>query len=418
MITAAILAGLGLATVPTIEGIKRIDANAETRNYWNQLQQIKSAKDIKVSDRRMLDQIVTMGFVDTKEYGTAIDRFSHYTEAYEKSSAAASGKSFSEYLNSIGRTDKTARQVGELYRILINEAPRLYDGSVDVQDAINGLIKNTPLAPLAPAPKLFNLDNYNPVDLPVDPVRMWTGQELANLHGIDYNFDNYYDLMKQGSQAQVALKAYENQQANVLGALQDEDTRVSYLDAIRNNRTKAMNKGISAGQRAANELLSMQDAMNQYSVNQSNIVNNQMSNIKPAINNDAYIKRTAQEYYQNLVHNMGGLSNNLYTVDNNRYGSDVTSAADIYASSLGTRGQALQANAAMQGKQQEANAQINAINQGLQSQYNDFAWIYNNALVANGGNKSLAAADFYDYLQSAYTNTDLTHYINNIINNS
>ena len=418
MITAAILAGLGLATVPTIEGIKRIDANAETRNYWNQLQQIKSAKDIKVSDRRMLDQIVTMGFVDTKEYGTAIDRFSHYTEAYEKSSAAASGKSFSEYLNSIGRTDKTARQVGELYRILINEAPRLYDGSVDVQDAINGLIKNTPLAPLAPAPKLFNLDNYNPVDLPVDPVRMWTGQELANLHGIDYNFDNYYDLMKQGSQAQVALKAYDNQQANVLGALQDEDTRVSYLDAIRNNRTKAMNKGISAGQRAANELLSMQDAMNQYSVNQSNIVNNQMSNIKPAINNDAYIKRTAQEYYQNLVHNMGGLSNNLYTVDNNRYGSDVTSAADIYASSLGTRGQALQANAAMQGKQQEANAQINAINQGLQSQYNDFAWIYNNALVANGGNKSLAAADFYDYLQSAYTNTDLTHYINNIINNS
>ena len=418
MITAAILAGLGLATGSTIEGIKRIDANAETRNYWNQLQQIKSAKDIKVSDRRMLDQIVTMGFVDTKEYGTAINRFSHYTEAYEKSSAAASGKSFSEYLNSIGRTDKTARQVGELYRILINEAPRLYDGSVDVQDAINGLIKNTPLAPLAPAPKLFNLDNYNPVDLPVDPVRMWTGQELANLHGIDYNFDNYYDLMKQGSQAQVALKAYENQQANVLGALQDEDTRVSYLDAIRNNRTKAMNKGISAGQRAANELLSMQDAMNQYSVNQSNIVNNQMSNIKPAINNDAYIKRTAQEYYQNLVHNMGGLSNNLYTVDNNRYGSDVTSAADIYASSLGTRGQALQANAAMQGKQQEANAQINAINQGLQSQYNDFAWIYNNALVANGGNKSLAAADFYDYLQSAYTNTDLTHYINNIINNS
>ena len=418
MITAAILAGLGLATVPTIEGIKRIDANAETRNYWNQLQQIKSAKDIKVSDRRMLNQIVNMGFVDTKEYGTAIDRFSHYTEAYEKSSAAASGKSFSEYLNSIGRTDKTARQVGELYRILINEAPRLYDGSVDVQDAINGLIKNTPLAPLAPAPKLFNLDNYNPVDLPVDPVRMWTGQELANLHGIDYNFDNYYDLMKQGSQAQVALKAYDNQQANVLGALQDEDTRVSYLDAIRNNRTKAMNKGISAGQRAANELLSMQDAMNQYSVNQSNIVNNQMSNIKPAINNDAYIKRTAQEYYQNLVHNMGGLSNNLYTVDNNRYGSDVTSAADIYASSLGTRGQALQANAAMQGKQQEANAQINAINQGLQSQYNDFAWIYNNALVANGGNKSLAAADFYDYLQSAYTNTDLTHYINNIINNS
>ena len=418
MITAAILAGLGLATVPTIEGIKRIDANAETRNYWNQLQQIKSAKDIKVSDRRMLNQIINMGFVDTKEYGTAIDRFSHYTEAYEKSSAAASGKSFSEYLNSIGRTDKTARQVGELYRILINEAPRLYDGSVDVQDTINGLIKNTPLAPLAPAPNLFNLDNYNPVDLPVDPVRMWTGQELANLHGIDYNFDNYYDLMKQGSQAQVALKAYENQQANVLGALQDEDTRVSYLDAIRNNRTKAMNKGISAGQRAANELLSMQDAMNQYSVNQSNIVNNQMSNIKPAINNDAYIKRTAQEYYQNLVHNMGGLSNNLYTVDNNRYGSDVTSAADIYASSLGTRGQALQANAAMQGKQQEANAQINAINQGLQSQYNDFAWIYNNALVANGGNKSLAAADFYDYLQSAYTNTDLTHYINNIINNS
>lgn len=418
MITAAILAGLGLATVPTIEGIKRIDANAETRNYWNQLQQIKSAKDIKVSDRRMLDQIVTMGFVDTKEYGTAIDRFSHYTEAYEKSSAAASGKSFSEYLNSIGRTDKTARQVGELYRILINEAPRLYDGSVDVQDAINGLIKNTPLAPLAPAPKLFNLDNYNPVDLPVDPVRMWTGQELANLHGIDYNFDNYYDLMKQGSQAQVALKAYENQQANVLGALQDEDTRVSYLDAIRNNRTKAMNKGISAGQRAANELLSMQDAMNQYSVNQSDIVNKQMSNVEPAINNDAYIKRTAQEYYQNLVHNMGGLSNNLYTVDNNRYGSDVTSAADIYASSLGTRGQALQANAAMRGKQQEANAQINAINQGLQSQYNDFAWIYNNALVANGGNKSLAAADFYDYLQSAYTNTDLTHYINNIINNS
>lgn len=418
MITAAILAGLGLATVPTIEGIKRIDANAETRNYWNQLQQIKSAKDIKVSDRRMLNQIINMGFVDTKEYGTAIDRFSHYTEAYEKSSAAASGKSFSEYLNSIGRTDKTARQVGELYRILINEAPRLYDGSVDVQDTINGLIKNTPLAPLAPAPKLFNLDNYNPVDLPVDPVRMWTGQELANLHGIDYNFDNYYDLMKQGSQAQVALKAYENQQANVLGALQDEDTRVSYLDAIRNNRTKAMNKGISAGQRAANELLSMQDAMNQYSVNQSKIVNNQMSNIEPAINNDAYIKRTAQEYYQNLVHNMGGLSNNLYTVDNNRYGSDVTSAADIYASSLGTRGQALQANAAMQGKQQEANAQINAINRGLQSQYNDFAWIYNNALVANGGNKSLAAADFYDYLQSAYTNTDLTHYINNIINNS
>ena len=418
MITAAILAGLGLATGSTIEGIKRIDANAETRNYWNQLQQIKSAKDIKVSDRRMLDQIVNMGFVDTKEYGTAIDRFSHYTEAYEKSSAAASGKSFSEYLNSIGRTDKTARQVGELYRILINEAPRLYDGSVDVQDTINGLIKNTPLAPLAPAPKLFNLDNYNPVDLPVDPVRMWTGQELANLHGIDYNFDNYYDLMKQGSQAQVALKAYENQQANVLGALQDEDTRVSYLDAIRNNRTKAMNKGISAGQRAANELLSMQDAMNQYSVNQSDIVNKQMSNVEPAINNDAYIKRTAQEYYQNLVHNMRSLSNNLYTVDNNRYGSDVTSAADIYASSLGTRGQALQANAAMQGKQQEANAQINAINQGLQSQYNDFAWIYNNALVANGGNKSLAAADFYDYLQSAYTNTDLTHYINNIINNS
>ena len=129
----------------------------------------------------MLDQIVNMGFVDTKEYGTAIDRFSHYTEAYEKSSAAASGKSFSEYLNSIGRTDKTARQVGELYRILINEAPRLYDGSVDVQDTINGLIKNTPLAPLAPAPNLFNLDNYNPDKLSSDTKKLMNKKNVWSL---------------------------------------------------------------------------------------------------------------------------------------------------------------------------------------------------------------------------------------------
>lgn len=387
-----------------------------THGSYSDLQAYKKANDIRVSDRDLVNTLIGFGKIDTKEYGAAIKAIQDYSDAYEKSDAA--GKyTFAEWLEGQKHMAKTSRKVEELYRMVRAELPKWYDDDVNFKERLDGIVANSPRVPYAPAPNLFDLSDYEPVDLPVDPVRMWTGQELANLHGIDYNFDNYYDLMKQGSRAQVALKEYENAQANVLGALQDEDTRVSYLDAIRNNRTRAMNRGISAGQRAANELLSMQDAMNQYSTNQSGIVDNQMSNIEPSINNDAYIKRTAQEFYQNLVHNMGGLSNGLYTIDNNRYGSDVTSAADIYASSLGTRGQALMANAAMQGKQQEANAQIAAVNQGLQDQNNLFRWIYDNELVANGGNQSLAKNAFLNYLQTGYTNSDLTDYYNNLIAN-
>lgn len=384
-----------------------------SRQYYNSLQDAKDKLGIKMDDVDIANFMAEVGIIDKDKYGTALNALQDYSKAYKESKANALGYSFTEWLTATGHTGKTAREVGELYRILEQNIDKVYSPE-NLQEIVNGLGANTPLAPYAPAPTLFNLDDYNPIDLPVDPVRMWTGQELANLHGIDYNFDNYYDLMKQGSQAQVALKNYENQQANTLGALQDEDVRVSYLDALRNNRTQAMNKGISAGQKAANELLAMQDAMNQYSTNQSGIVNNQMSNIEPAINNDAYIKRTAQDFYQNLVHNMGGLSNGLYTIDNNRYGSDVTSAADIYRRGLETKGVAMRANADMLAQQQLANAQIATVNQGIQNQNNMYAWLFNNELTANGGNAYAAAKNVMDFIYSGYTNGDLDTYIKNL----
>lgn len=237
----------------------------------------------------------------------------------------------------------------------------------------------------------------------VDPVKLWTGQELADLHNIDYNPDNYYDLIKRGTVAEVDRANFESALMNEASMVNDTANVTSYLDNIRNTKAEAISTGATAGAQAAAEILSNKEAINNYAQNQAAVADARYGAVENALLADANAKVSAREYFNNLANTLGQDILTLYANDTDRFGQDMLSNAEFYTADEALRGQRIRSNADMWAAQATANSAINASRVQADATTNEYAWVFNAMLNKYDGDFNSAKRDFQRYMNSRYT---------------
>lgn len=203
------------------------------------------------------------------------------------------------------------------------------------------------------------------------PAQLMTGQEMADLYKVNYDPNYYYDLIKQGTEANVDLARYENEQALNASQLDNVKNMASYLGAMRNTKAEAISSGATEGARAANEVLNNLSAMNNFATGQSEVASDIIKNISRPLLDNSQARITADTYYNSLANMLatGALLN--YASDVDRYGQELVTNSELYTADQNLRGQRAMANGTMAGAY--ANAQANAqANVDKINQYYDY----------------------------------------------
>ena len=245
--------------------------------------------------------------------------------------------------------------------------------------------------------------NFKGEQLEVDPVKLWTGQELADLHTLNFDPNSYYDLVKQGTSAGVDYSKYTSDQLAHAAGVDDTKNVTSYLDAIRNTKAESLAAGATLGARAANEILANTESINNYANNQSTVAQNRFNAVNDALLTDAQARLTAKSYYENLAKSLSNDSALLYANDTDRFGQEMLSNAEMYKADQELRGQRAYSNASMYANYVQAAANINAANAGMKAQADEYAWVFDRFLGANNGDVPSAVKDFDQYIIGRYT---------------
>lgn len=252
------------------------------------------------------------------------------------------------------------------------------------------------------APKYFDTD-FEGYQRDVDPRRLWTGQELAELHNLDYNINNLYDNIKAGTSATKDARQFQADQMLTTALASEGAQDAAYLNTIRDAKGKALQKGTTIGNVKANELLAN---LNKYATNvqkmgEANV--NRFATVDEALRNDANAMNTALARYEQIGRNLAGTSQYLYANDAERFISDWAANARLYEGDQNLRGNLQNANANMNNAFTVNSAIANAARQSA-GQYNDELYkVYQVMLNANQGNPANASRDFERWITNQNT---------------
>lgn len=301
---------------------------------------------------------------------------------------------------------------GEGKKLLEDMTAALNEGPIFNSEAIDDMFKNyTTGGAYAPSASMGyvaapNYDdvNFENFQFEVDPVKLWTGQELADLHNINYNPDYYYDLIKRGTVAEVDRAKFESALMNEASMVQDTANVASYLDNIRNTKAEALSSGATAGAQAAAEVLKNKEAINSYAQNQASVANARYNAVDAALQADANARLSANDYFNSLATALGQDILTLYANDTDRYGQEWISNSELYKADQELRGQRAYNNASMWAAQATANSAIDALKVAADNTWNEYAYMYNMYKTANGGNSIDALDSLTKYIRSNYYN--------------
>lgn len=302
-----------------------------------------------------------------------------------------------------------------LYDTLANNVPSIKIATAESLKALPEDIRNSfsskvPDIKNAPTPEYEDV-NFKGLQRDVAPVKLWSGQELADLHNIDYNPNTYYDLIKAGTSAAVDLANYTSAQQAHAANVDDTKQVTSYLDSIRNTKADAIAEGATLGARRANELLANVDSINNYATNQANVAQERFNTVDKQLLADAQANLTARGYFDQLAQTLSGHSNTLYANDTDRFGQDWLSNAEFYTADQNLRGQRAYANANMYASAAQANASINASRYAASQEADEYKWVFDNFLRANNNNVTKAVVDMDDYIFRRYNGQGAYDYI-------
>lgn len=282
-------------------------------------------------------------------------------------------------------------------------------------NAFGSIPSGSDIVPGVSAPNYFNTD-VDTTLRDVDPVKWWTSQELADLHGIDFNPDDYYELLKKGTSAEV-LRAL-NEAGRIGNDARRQDTRqlASYLDSLRKEKSEAINTGLTAGARAANEILGNTENLTNYADTLLNTASKQVNATNNAFLQDANARITARDYWDTLAKSLANTGTTLYDNDSQRYAQDWLTNAELYRANQLYRGNAINENANMYAAYAQGQANVNAARAAVDGANNEFKQVwdvfYNDYLnqfkgQANQQQLSMnrATSDFKDYFWHQYTNS-------------
>lgn len=287
-----------------------------------------------------------------------------------------------------------------------------FAGTVNPDDVISN----------AQAPDYINLSNLMPTIEDVDPMKWWRADELADLHGIDFNLENYYDLIKQGTSAELERALNEAGRIGTAARRDEARQAAAYLDSLRNEKAAARNAGLTAGAQAANEIMLANDDLNSYADNLLAAVGKQVSAVDDAMLQDAGAYATAHNFFENLAKSLGDVSGYLYKNDANRYSADWTAQAERFAADSDYAGHSALENANRYAGYVQSQANRDLYKGQIAGANNEYKQIYgtffNKFMNDYNGNTKLATAEannaFKTYFYNGYTGVNtLKDFLNN-----
>ena len=383
-VIAGIAALVDLIEVAPNKTKNMVDAYNNYSKYYGTL---KSMNLNNMSYEDALGQLYLAGQLDADTYKAALKVIPDAEHAYSDGLISDLGDVFQDFFYTMGNSKSTHAQISELYSKLTEYIPTINRISNMTKDEIVDSIYSGVTQAPGVAPPNYNDTNIdvNASLKDVEPVKFWSGQELADLHNIDYDPNNYYDLIKQGTEAQVDLARFTSDQMNNASMYDDMANRTSYLDAIRSNKAEALATGATLGQRAANEVLANKEAIDSYASNQANVADARMQAVDKALLDDASAKLATREYFDKLAQSLSQDSLTLYANDTDRFGQEWLSNAERYKANQALLAQNLVSNAEMYANYISANAQINNYNRQARGTADEISWIFNNAVNAFDG---------------------------------
>lgn len=420
----------GAISVPFVDNTiqNNLSTNKDYARYENTIKRY-GLEDYTIED--IVTELHNLGYLSDADYAKAADSFTgmmdaqgssfntylrelqtgkrdmdwgEYAKAVWGDSFFPSGGGVTQILRSAFGEDKEGQ---ELLNKITNNLDKLSTNPNNFYNYLSRISEGGDLAPSASiagvaAPNYMDTSFAN-YQREVDPVKLWTGQELADLHNIDYNPDTYYNLIKQGTEAEVARANYEAALMNEASMINDTANVVSYLDGIRNTKAEAISTGATAGAQAAAEVLQNKQAINNYAQNQSAVADARFNAVDNALLADASAKINARQYFNNLANTLGQDILTLYANDTDRFGQDMLSNAEFYTADEALRGQRIRSNADMWAAQATANSAINASRAQADATTNEYAWVFNAMLNKYNGDFNSAKRDFQRYMNSRYT---------------
>lgn len=313
------------------------------------------------------------------------------------------GKGFT----SAGLGGKKTQALMELYGKVQDYIPEIRKTMWDVtanlpDDARNAFVKGLPKIGGPAAPKYFDT-NFEGYQRDIEPRKLWTAQELAEHHDLDYNLDNIYDKIKAGTKAQLDTRRFESDQI-LTGALGNQGAQdAAYLNQIRDIRGEALQKGATLGAIKANELLAN---LNKQAGNVQKIGAAQaerFKNVNDAMRMDADAYRMAAQEYEQMGRQFAGTSQYLYANDAERFANDWLANAKLFAGDQNYRGNLHAANANMYNAYVQAAAQASAANTMAQQGTNDLKAVYDILLNKNKFNVENTSRDFEKWILNQNT---------------
>lgn len=374
------------------------DAQDAYRSYSKALES-NGLTDLNLED--VVGRMYSEGALDRSEYSKSLSLLKEYDSTFSKSNG------WDDFWQSLGHTKATHSDTAKLFNKITAYIPEISNVAYTAanylpEDIKKAFYTNLPKVTGAPAPNYLDT-SFDINQREVDPVKLWSGQEMADLHSLDYDVNNMYDLVKARTGAQVDLGQFKSAYANNTAGLTNTQERVGYLDSIRNNKADSIAKGATAGARAANDLLAMTENFKARSDNNAQVAVDRYAMVDQQLKADAQARLTARNYFDKLAQSMSTDSIGLYANDTARFGQDHRTNADMYRADQSLRGNRIYANAQMAGAQAQANAAINAAQSGINAQADEYAWIFNSFLQGNNGNVVRAKADMDDYIFKVYS---------------
>lgn len=246
----------------------------------------------------------------------------------------------------------------------------------------------------APAYLDTSFDNYQ---REVEPVKHYTNKELAELYNIDYDFDS---IKRDYDAAAEAGVTYSDWISNLLANRAERNNvtdTTSYLDAIRNIKSEAVQKGISNGARAAADLLANKTAMQNKALNNVDVAQQRFETMNDSLLNRAQTELTTFDIYDDLANRLATAGTTLYANDINRKGQDLLTNANILSADENLRSNRMAQNNLMAAMYANAKAQNLSYADAINQPINYFKDI---TLPAN--NYDFNAA-INDYISKAYS---------------
>lgn len=209
--------------------------------------------------------------------------------------------------------------------------------------------------------------------------KLYTAQELAEKYGIVTDQQVYADQLNNATnkyfdQMNTGIVRAENQAYNALAQNYD-----LVRDDIKQRRQQAYANGATSGQLAAQELAALMGSQQSAGEVATEMLNTQydLTQQKATTLEENY--NLAFQMAQEALANLSNLSQQIYSIDTQRYAADAAGAAQIGAADIGAYGQIAAANASANASRYAADRSAAVQSQLASSDYinNYFNAMYN-----------------------------------------